>query len=84
VKCRFKSSRIVQPVCTNSHVRRPDTPSLPINGSKEIGLFVAAISSLCFRPQYNKLPALVKNLLTSITIILLLWRLRFRTEEFKI
>ena len=68
VKCRFKSSRVVQPVCTNSHVMRPYPASLPINGSKEIGLFVAAIFSLYIRLRYNKPFALVKNLLTSIAV----------------
>jgi hypothetical protein len=56
---------------------RPGAPSLTINGSKEIGLFVPAISSLYIRLRYTKPLALVKNLLTSITVILPLWRLRF-------
>jgi hypothetical protein len=37
-------------------------PSLTINGSREIGLFVASISSLFIRLQYNKPSVLVKNL----------------------
>jgi hypothetical protein len=41
---------------------RPGAPSLTIIGSKEIGLFVAVISSLYIRPRYNKPLALVKNL----------------------
>ena len=53
------------------------TPSLLVNGYKEIGLFVAAISSLYLRLPYNKHLVLVKNLLTSITVILPLRRLRF-------
>jgi hypothetical protein len=69
--------RIVQPGCTKARVMRTHTPSLAINGSKEIGLFISAISSLYIRPQYTKPLALVKNLLTSITVILPLWRLRF-------
>jgi hypothetical protein len=59
VKCRFSRSRLVQPVCTNSQVMGPAAPSLPINGSKEIGLLVAALLSLYLRPQYNKPLALV-------------------------
>ena len=62
VKCRFSRSRLVQPVCTNAHVMGPGGPSPPVNGAKEIGLFVAAIGSLYIRPRYNKPLALVKNL----------------------
>jgi hypothetical protein len=40
---------------------RTHTPSLAMNRSKEIGLFVSAISSLYIRPQYIKPLALVKN-----------------------
>jgi len=42
---------------------RPGAPSPAVNGSKEIGLFVAVMGSLYLRPQYNKPLALVKNLL---------------------
>ena len=41
---------------------RLGTPSLAINGSKEIGLFVGAISSLYIRLRYSKHLALGKNL----------------------
>jgi hypothetical protein len=58
----FNPSRFVQPVCTNAHVMRPGAPSLPINGSKEIGLFVAVMSSLYIRLPYNEPLALVKDL----------------------
>jgi hypothetical protein len=54
---------------------RRNIPSLAINGSKEIGLFISAISSLYIRSQYIKPLALVKNLLSSITVILPLWKL---------
>ena len=70
------TASFVQPGCTNARVMRTNTPSLAINGSKEIGLFISAISSLYIRPQYTKPLALVKNLLTSITVIPPLWRLR--------
>jgi hypothetical protein len=43
-------------------VLRPGAPSLAVNGSKEIGLFLAAMCSLSVRPQYNKALALVKDL----------------------
>jgi hypothetical protein len=67
----------VQPVCTNAHVMRPGAPPLAVNGSKEIGPFIAAIASPYLRPRYGRPLALVKNLLTSITVMLPLWRLRF-------
>jgi hypothetical protein len=37
------------------------TPSLVVNGYKEIGLFVAAIYSLYLRLPYNRHLVLVKN-----------------------
>jgi hypothetical protein len=49
---------------------RPGAPSPAVNGSKEIGLFVAVIGSLYLRPQYNKPLALVKDLFAPIAAIL--------------
>ena len=54
--------QVVQPVCTNAHVMRPGAPSLAVDGSEEIGLFVAAMDSLYLRLPYNKHLVLVKNL----------------------
>jgi hypothetical protein len=54
-------NRVVQPVCTNAHVMRPGAPSLAVDGSEEIGLFVAAMDSLYIRLPYNRQIVLVKN-----------------------
>jgi hypothetical protein len=53
----------------------PGTPSLAINRLTKSG-FLSRQVSLYLRHRYNKPLALVKNLLTSITVILPLWRLR--------
>ena len=44
------SNRSVQPDCTLARVMPPGAPSLTLNGSKEIGLFVTVISSPYLRP----------------------------------
>ena len=62
MKCPFNPNRVVQPGCTNAHLMRPGAPSLAIKGTREIGLFVAAISSLYIRLRYSKPLSLVKNL----------------------
>jgi hypothetical protein len=45
---------------------RPGTPSLAVNGSKEIGFLVAVISSPYVRLSYGKSLAWVKKLFASI------------------
>jgi hypothetical protein len=62
---------------------RPGAPAHAVNGSKEIGLFVAVIGSLSLRPQYNKRLALGQESFASIAAIHRAEGCALVTEEFR-